>query len=90
VVVPYDEKKPQSGTAQIIAKTNIQDITDPDNPVSIAGNAMLDLVMKDNGEPVELQSITVWSKDDELLFSSRWDGLKTLLQELDGGNLQVH
>jgi hypothetical protein len=91
-VVPYNGAKPSSGTAELIAKVNIIDVTDPLNPVSVTSSATINLKMKDNGEPgsTDVLSITVWSKDGKLLFSSSWNGVKTIDQALQGGNLQVH
>ena len=92
MVIPYDPKKPSTGTAELIAKANIVDVTDPLNPVSITSSATLQMKMKDNGEPgsADVLSITVWSKSGALLFSSNWNGVKTIEQTLQGGNLQVH
>ncbi len=92
VVVPFDEAKPNSGTAEFFGKANIQDVTDPDNPISLGGNATLHMIMKDNGEPGSEDTIgvTLWSKNGNLLFSSNWSGVETLDQILDGGNLKVH
>lgn len=72
-------------------KANIQDITDPLNPIAIDGNASLQVEMIDAGEPGDHDSIgiTLWDKNGGLWFSSRWDGVKTIKQLLDGGNLQV-
>ena len=92
MVLPYDPKKLTTGTAELIAKVNIVDVTDPLNPVSVTSSATLQLKMKDNGEPgsADVFSITVWSKSGALLFSSNWNGVKTIEQTLQGGNLQVH
>jgi len=55
-------------------------------------NATLDVVMDANDEPGSENtiSITVWSKDGNLLFSTNLDGMQTVLQGLDRGNLRVH
>ncbi len=92
VVVPYHVKSPTSGTAELVAKANVVDVTDPLNPVAVTSSATLQIKMKDNGEPgsSDLLSITLWSKDGKLLFSSSWNGVKTIDQVLQGGNLQVH
>jgi hypothetical protein len=92
VVVPYDPKKPGSGTAELLAKANIVDVTDPLNPVSITSSAIIQIVMKDNGEPGSSDTISfsVWSKTGQLLFSNNWNGVKTIPQVLSGGNLQIH
>jgi hypothetical protein len=92
VVQPYDPSDPGSGLAEFYGKANIQDVTDPDNPIDLDGNATLHMTMKDNGEPGSSDTIgiTLWSKQGDLLFSSNWNGVQTIEQLLDGGNLQVH
>lgn len=92
LVIPYDAKKPGSGTAELLAKANVVDVTDPLNPVSITSSATLQIRMKDNGEPgsTDMLSITLWSKSGVFIFSSNWNGVKTIEQTLQGGNLQVH
>jgi hypothetical protein len=79
------------GTAVFNGKANIQDITDPLAPISIDGNATLQVTMDDNGEPGsgDTLGITLWKKDGGLWFASKWDGTQTLQQLLDGGNLVV-
>jgi len=79
-------------TATFNGKANIQDITDPNNPVSVDGNATLQVTMTDKGEPGSSDSIgiTVWNKNGGLWFASKWDGAKTIEQILGGGNLVVH
>ncbi|HSV86687.1 MAG TPA: ExeM/NucH family extracellular endonuclease [Levilinea sp.] len=76
----------------------IQDITDPDQPwpgqgqpLDVDGNATLQVVMTDHGEPGSSDSIgiTVWNKQGGLWFSSRWNGVQTVEQQLAGGNLVV-
>ncbi|MEN4100897.1 MAG: hypothetical protein ROW52_13330, partial [Anaerolineaceae bacterium] len=69
----------------------IQDITDPDLPVGVDGNATLQVVMTDYGEPgsSDMIAFTVWNKQGGLWFSSRWDGTQTVEQQLAGGNLVV-
>jgi hypothetical protein len=80
-----------STNATFDSKANIQDITDPLNPISIDGNAALQMTLTDNGEPGSSDSIaiTVWNKNGGLWYSSNWDGTKTIEQSLDGGNLVV-
>jgi hypothetical protein len=53
--------------------------------------------MVDWGEPgsnglagPDQMGITVWTKTNTLWYSSRWNGSKTLMQLLNGGNLVVH
>jgi hypothetical protein len=78
-------------TATFTSKANIQDVTDPYNPIPIGGNGTLRVTMKDNGEPGSFDKIgiTFWNNDGGLWFSSNWDGSKTSEQTLGGGNLQV-
>jgi cell wall-associated NlpC family hydrolase len=91
VVVPFSPSNARSGVAELVSKATVIDVTDPLNPVTVAGNAILNVVMKDNGEPgsADLIGISLWSKDGELLFSNNWDGTQTVKVTLDGGNLSV-
>ena len=79
-----------SREAEFTAKANINDITDPLNPISLGGNLSLIATVIDNGEPgdMDLVGFTLWRGAD-LLFSSNWTGTVTTEQQLDGGNLQV-
>jgi hypothetical protein len=80
-----------AGTAVFNGKANIQDVTDPLNPISIAGNATLQIGMDDYGEPGtdDTIGITVWKGNGGLWFASKWDGTQTVQQALNGGNLVV-
>jgi hypothetical protein len=72
-------------------KASIQDITDPNNVISIDGNASLQVTMTDSGSgSSDTIGITVWNKNGGLWFSSNWTGTKTAEQTLGGGNLSVH
>jgi hypothetical protein len=72
-------------------KASIQDITDPLNPISIDGNATLQVNMTDYGQPAsDSIAITVWNKSGGVWFSSNWNGTTTVQQTLNGGNLSVH
>jgi len=73
-------------------KANIQDITNPNNPISVDGNATLQVTLTDRGEPGSNDSIaiTVWNKSGGVWFASKWDGAKTVEQTIAGGNLVVH
>jgi MBG domain/MBG domain (YGX type) len=81
----------QGGTSTFNGKASIQDITIPAAPISVDGNASLQVTMTDNGEPGSNDTIgiTVWNKNGGLWFSSNWSGTKTLEQLLGGGNLVV-
>jgi len=82
---------PAAGTATFNGKANIQDVTNPLNPVSIDGNATLQVTMTDRGEPGAADGIgvTVWNKSGGLWFSSNWNGTRTQEQTLAGGNVVV-
>ncbi len=79
------------GTAIFNGKANIQDITNPLAPISIDGNASLQVTMTDKGEPGKDDTIgiTLWDKNGGLWFSSNWVSPKTVEQLLGGGNLVV-
>jgi hypothetical protein len=83
---------PATGQATFNAKANIQDITNPQNPVTVEGNASLQLTMTDRGEPGanDTLGITVWNKNGALWYASNWNGTRTVEQVLGGGNLAVH
>jgi hypothetical protein len=76
-------------TAVFNGKANITDITNSLLPVSIEGNATLQVTMTDRGEPGSSDGIgiTVWNKSGGLWFASNWNGTKTTEQLLGGGNL---
>jgi hypothetical protein len=78
--------------ANFTSKANIKDITDPLNPITVDGNATLQLWLTDNGEPGsgDTIAIQVLNKDGGVWFTSNWDGTRTAEQFLDGGNLSVH
>jgi hypothetical protein len=81
-----------TGTAIFNGKASIQDITNPNaQPISIDGNATLQVSIVDNGEPGsnDTISITVWNKSGGLWFTSNWNGTTYVQQTLGGGNLQV-
>ncbi len=82
----------KNGTATFNDKASIQDITNPLVPVSVDGNAALQVTMTDKGEPgtSDTIAITVWNKAGGLWFASNWNGTKTVEQTLGGGNLVVH
>lgn len=83
------------GTASFNGKGNIQDITfanDPINPrvISVDGNASLQVTMTDGGSTgTDKIGITLWDKSGGLWFASKWNGVKTVEQALNAGNLQV-
>ncbi len=79
------------GTAEFRSKANLTDVTNPSAPIALGGNLTLHLTMTDKGEPGSTDSIgvTLWD-GSTLLYSSEWDGTKTLEKQLNGGNLVVH
>ncbi|MGH9847192.1 MAG: hypothetical protein ACREEM_51505, partial [Blastocatellia bacterium] len=81
-----------TGKATFNGKASIQDITNPLAPIAVDGNATLQVVMTDKGEPGNLDTIaiTVWNKTGGLWFASNWNGTATIEQLLGGGNLVVH
>jgi hypothetical protein len=78
-------------TAIFNGKASIQDITDPTAPVSVDGNATLQVTMTDAGEPgtSDKIAITVWNKAGGVWFASNWNVTKTVEQFLAKGNLKV-
>jgi len=78
--------------ATLSCKASILDITDPMLPVSIDGNATLQMTMTDMGEPgtMDAIAITVLNKNGGLWFISDWNGTRTVEQLLSAGNLKVH
>ena len=83
---------PLMGRATFNGKANIKDVSDPQNPISVDGNATLQVSMFDgeqSGGPDRI-GITVWNKNGGLWFSSLWTGTATAQQALGGGNLVVH
>ncbi|MCB9282852.1 MAG: HYR domain-containing protein [Lewinellaceae bacterium] len=78
---------------EVAGKCNIQDVTDPNNPLSLGGNKPFLVKVQDNGEPgtVDNIAITVYNNGGGgLLFSSYWNGTQSVYDLLDAGNLQVH
>ncbi len=76
--------------ANFTSKANIIDITDPLNPITVGGNATLQMWMTDTGETTDTFAIQVLDKDGNMWFTSNWDGARTVEQPLGGGNLTVH
>jgi VCBS repeat-containing protein len=79
-------------TAIFNGKANLQDITNPQAPVSLGGNLTLQVSMTDKGEPGknDLLGITVFSNSGGILYSSNWDGVKTAEMLLSGGNILIN
>lgn len=83
---------PGGTSAVFTGKANVQDVTDPDNPISLGGNRIFQIEMEDNGEPgsTDLISFSLYATNGTLWYSSNWDGVESTLQLLDGGNLVIH
>jgi hypothetical protein len=79
-------------TSVFNGKASVQDITVPSKPVSVDGNATLQVSMTDAGESGinDKIGITIFNKTGGVWFASNWDGTKTVQQTLAGGNLIVH
>jgi len=78
-------------TANFVSKANLQDITNPNSPVSMGGNMTLQMSMTDFGSQTkDTIAFTLYDSSNSLLFSSNWNGTKTAEQTLGGGNLSVH
>jgi hypothetical protein len=80
-----------SKNASFRSKANLVDITNPLAPVSLGGNLTLQVTLTDNGDPGtgDTIGVTLWD-GNKLIFSSQWNGAKTVEQPLSGGNLVVH
>jgi PKD repeat protein len=78
-------------TASFGAKANIQDITDPLNPVAVDGNATLQVSMTDgsNYNAADKIGITVWNKNGSMWYSSNWTGV-TAEQTLNAGDIVIN
>ncbi|MFC1603775.1 PKD domain-containing protein [Planctomycetota bacterium] len=89
--VPPDSD-PDTGTATFTSKANLQDVTDPLNPISLGGNLSFQMMLTDMGEPGSSDSIgiAVYNSSGGLLFSSEWDSVQTIEKLLSGGNVVVH
>ncbi|MDO9037987.1 MAG: HYR domain-containing protein, partial [Lutibacter sp.] len=86
-----DIADPSAKLAVFTSKCNINDITDPLNPVSLGGNKIMHITMTDRGEPGVNDDIsfTLWD-GNSLLYSSQWTGTSSSKMYLRGGNLIVH
>jgi len=80
----------QGGYGSFLSKANLQDITDPANPISIEGNDSLTITFHDNGNPGSGDTIGIsLYKGSTLRFSSNWNGTATVEQNLGGGDLSA-
>ncbi|GAB2766792.1 hypothetical protein GCM10010465_10310 [Actinomadura fibrosa] len=88
-----DVSDPDAQVATFTTKSNLTDITDPLNPVSLGGNLILKVDMTDRGEPGTDDSISFTLTDGNtgaLLYSSNWTGIASEESKLAGGNLVAH
>jgi hypothetical protein len=77
-------------TATFQGKSNLADVTGA-TPVSLGGNLVLQMALTDKGEPGSADTLAISLYDgSKLLFSSQWDGTRTVEQLLKGGNLVAH
>jgi hypothetical protein len=78
------------GHAEFYSKANITDITNPLAPINLGGGYSLAITLWDQGEPGSADIIGITLKNgNTLLYSSHWNGVKTVEKLIDGGNLQV-
>jgi hypothetical protein len=79
------------GKATFNGKASIQDITDPNNVISVGGNSTIQVTMTDNGNPGSSDQIgiTVLNNGGGMWFSSNWNGVATTEKTLEAGNLVV-
>jgi hypothetical protein len=81
--------------ANFSTKANLTNITNPLSPISLGGNMSLTVEMTDSttGGQGDSVSITLQDPLGGLLFSSNWNGTKSILQSLrkpnGGGNVKV-
>ncbi len=80
------------GKSTINSKAIAQDITDPNNTISLFGNGSMQIKFTDRGEPGTSDSIaiTIWKKDGGLWYSSNWNSTTTVEQVIAGGNLKIN
>jgi hypothetical protein len=77
-------------TATFTGKASIQDVTNPNSPVPVDGNASLQVTMTDFGTNTKgTIGITVYGKSGAMWFSNNWVNNKTVEKSLGGGNLSV-
>jgi len=77
-------------TATFQGKANMNDVTLP-TAVSMGGNLTLQMQLTDRGEPGSFDTMAITVSDgSNMLFSSKWDGTRTVEKTLDGGNLVAH
>jgi hypothetical protein len=80
-----------SGRAQLSGRANVQDITNPLNPISMFGNGTFQMKASDISQSGQLDSISIvfYHPQTGLWYASNWNGISGIEQVLDGGNIQV-
>ena len=57
----------------------------------MGGNLTLQMQLTDRGEPGSSDSMAITVSDgSNMLFSSQWDGTRSVQKKMDGGNLVAH
>jgi hypothetical protein len=74
------------GESSILSSVTLTDLT---TNVVLETGLTLRISASDGKKGVGSVGFTLWS-GDTLRFSSNWDGLQTLRDELGGGSIQVH
>jgi hypothetical protein len=74
--------------AEFRSKATLLDIANPDKPVSVAGNLVMESALTDSGKDDAI-GVTLWNGSN-LVFSSHWTGAKTLQDPLTGGSIVIH
>src|SRR5262249_54014558 len=69
------------------SKATIEDVTNPNSPITVDGGATLQMTVTD-GSP-DTAGVVLQKKDGGVWFSSGWDGTKTVEKPLISGNVSV-
>jgi hypothetical protein len=83
---------PAGDFSEFCGMATIRDLTDAGNAINSTPYGNLIVKMEDNGNPGSLDRIAIalYAQNGGLIFSSNWGGTATLLQNLDGGNINIH
>jgi len=95
--VGVNASNPNRQTAQVSFRTNIQDITDPNNPISLGGNKTMYVNMIDrasNGQTDSVSFVLVDGGNDpnilsNVIWSSNWIANSTKMMMLNNGNIII-
>ena len=77
----------EGGTAMFQSKGNLTDVTNPDAPVSIQGNLLIQMEVVD-GNPDQIR-FTLRNSSGQLMYASAWNGVTAVFMDLVGGNIVV-